>query len=259
MIVPSGTTFTSRQIQPPFPLVTAFTAVLDFIYTLFLFLKSDIPTTIVPAVAISIGVVGIPDATAFAQGLVWLSLHLLAFDTRNQIIGLEEDRLSKPHRPIAAGRISLHAAQLLHLIFVAASLLVSARHGLLVHSVIYLVCTAAYNDGNLARFWQTKSSMIGIGLGICCWGTIVCFDHGRPVSPSSLRALIGTALLLATTVHAQDFRDVVGDAAIGRNTLPMVLPPALARWSLAVLLLGWSAVLIQFWLLPAGAAMPLIP
>ena len=89
--------------------------------------------------------------------------------------------MAKPHRPIAAGRISLQAAQILHLLFSCSSLLLSARYGLLPHSAVYLACAAAYNDGNLARFWASKSAMIGIGLGICCWGTVVCFSKSYVV------------------------------------------------------------------------------
>ncbi|KAL1672707.1 UbiA prenyltransferase family-domain-containing protein [Schizophyllum commune] len=250
-------------------LPTFSTEAAGFLYTLFLFMKSDVTTTIVPAVrtlqsltqgsladnehsqvALGVSLVGIPTASAFLEGLLWLALHLLAFD----IIGLDEDRLSKPHRPIAAGRISLQAAQILHLLFSCSSLLLSARYGLLPHSAVYLACAAAYNDGNLARFWASKSAMIGIGLGICCWGTVVCFNQGRPLAPAAIHALVIVALLLATTVHAQDFRDVAGDAAIGRTTLPMVLPPSFARSSLAVLLVSWSTTLVHFWELPAGVA-----
>lgn len=47
---------------------------------------------------------------------------------------------------------------------------------------------------------------------------------------------------------------MTGDAAIGRTTLPMVLPPSFARLSLAVLLISWSTTLVHFWELPAGVA-----
>ena len=47
---------------------------------------------------------------------------------------------------------------------------------------------------------------------------------------------------------------MAGDAAIGRTTLPMVLPPSFARSSLAVLLVSWSTTLVHFWELPAGVA-----
>ncbi|KAL1660540.1 UbiA prenyltransferase family-domain-containing protein [Schizophyllum commune] len=245
-----STSLTQFLIHGLHSLPTFSTEAAGFLYTLFLFMKSDVTTTIVPAVALGVSLVGIPTASAFLEGLLWLALHLLAFD----IIGLDEDRLSKPHRPIAAGRISLQAAQILHLLFSCSSLLLSARYGLLPHSAIYLACAAAYNDGNLARFWASKSAMIGIGLGICCWGTVVCFNQGRPLAPVAIHALVIVALLLATTVHAQDFRDVAGDAAIGRTTLPMVLPPSFARSSLAVLLVSWSTTLVHFWELPAGVA-----
>ncbi len=51
--------------------------------------------------------------------------------------------------------------------------------------------------------------------------------------------------------HAQDFRDREGDAAIGRKTLAIVMPPTLARWSLMALMFGWTAGLVYLWGPPA--------
>ncbi|KAF7314811.1 Integral membrane protein [Mycena kentingensis (nom. inval.)] len=53
-----------------------------------------------------------------------------------------------------------------------------------------------------------------------------------------------------TTGHAQDFRDVSGDRAVKRKTLPMLLPSPVARWSLAWLLLLWSQILTTVWAPP---------
>lgn len=50
---------------------------------------------------------------------------------------------------------------------------------------------------------------------------------------------------------------MAGDAVIGRKTLPMLLPRALARWGIGILLLTWSTILVAFWDLPAGAALVL--
>ena len=80
-------------------LPTFSTEAAGFLYTLFLFMKSDVTTTIVPAVrtlqsltqgsladnehsqvALGVSLVGIPTASAFLEGLLWLALHLLAFD-----------------------------------------------------------------------------------------------------------------------------------------------------------------------------------
>ncbi|KAL1751273.1 UbiA prenyltransferase family-domain-containing protein [Schizophyllum commune] len=237
-----------------------------FAYTMFLFLKSDIGTVILPTMSLGISLIGVPEAHAFLEGLIWVILHLLAFDVSHsctclapytKIIGLEEDRLSKPHRPIAAGRISVQTSQRLHIVLTVASLLVSMRRGLLVHSASFFVLITMYNDGNLSSSWIMKSGIIAVCIGILCSGVVACFDHDRPLSLTSMHAVILTVLIQATTLHAQDFRDMAGDAVIGRKTLPMILPRALARWGIGILLLTWSTILVAFWDLPAGATLVL--
>ncbi|KAJ7689240.1 hypothetical protein B0H14DRAFT_3906683 [Mycena olivaceomarginata] len=42
------------------------------------------------------------------------------------------------------------------------------------------------------------------------------------------------ALLRLLSGHAQDFRGRFGDAAIGCKTLPLLLPPCIACWLLAL-------------------------
>ncbi|KAI4521563.1 hypothetical protein K525DRAFT_200969 [Schizophyllum commune Loenen D] len=101
--------------------------------------------------------VGPTDPLAFLEGFVWVELHLMAFETKNQIVGLDEDKLSKPDRPIPSGRISPESTQILYVCLVLASLLMSARHGLLVPSAIYLTAIVAYNECSLARNWFFKS------------------------------------------------------------------------------------------------------
>lgn len=50
--------------------------------------------------------------------------------------------------------------------------------------------------------------------------------------------------VLVTTVHAQDFRDVEGDRAIGRNTIPMILPEV-SRLSMPIFLPAWSILIAR--------------
>ncbi|KAI5830055.1 hypothetical protein K523DRAFT_209059, partial [Schizophyllum commune Tattone D] len=105
----------------------------------------------------------------------------------------------------------------------------------------------AYNEGRCARWWWSKSIMGACGYFIYTWGLLTCMAHGNPPSKSAAQALLTTGLIFATTGQAQDFRDREGDAAIGRKTLPIVLPQGLARWSLAVLLFAWTAGLTYLW------------
>jgi 4-hydroxybenzoate polyprenyltransferase len=47
------------------------------------------------------------------------------------------------------------------------------------------------------------------------------------------------ALVILSTIHAQDFRDEVGDKLMGRRTIPIVWPEGSRIWIL-VMLAAWS-------------------
>jgi 1,4-dihydroxy-2-naphthoate octaprenyltransferase len=61
------------------------------------------------------------------------------------------------------------------------------------------------------------------------------------------------AAILATTIQAQDFQDVVGDKAVGRYTLPVAFPN-FSRYTPMVTLVMWSLYLTIMWEItpPAG-------
>lgn len=61
-------------------------------------------------------------------------------------------------------------------------------------------------------------------------------------STMSTRTLISfavNALIIFSTIHAQDFRDEVGDKLMGRRTIPIVWPKGSRVWILAMLT-AWS-------------------
>ena len=58
-------------------------------------------------------------------------------------------------------------------------------------------------------------------------------------------AMIGGVVL--TTAHVQDLPDQEGDSARGRRTVPLEIGDVAARWTVAVLDLGWSLAAGLFW------------
>ncbi|KAJ7126383.1 UbiA prenyltransferase family [Mycena crocata] len=220
---------------------------LDFPKTIFLFSQSDIVPILGPSLAVSLVLAGPTDFAAFIMGFTWLELHLLTFEIKNQMIGVEEDRLAKPNRPIVSGRISMDAAQTLYLVLGVISVLYSVYHHVLLCSIVYMVAIYCYNEGGMSRNWFLKSLLGAMGYVCYCWGTTIIFDHGHNLSQTSVVAIAMSGLIHTTTGHAQDFRDRFGDASIGRKTLPILLPPGLARWSLMALVAGWTAGLIYLW------------
>lgn len=52
--------------------------------------------------------------------------------------------------------------------------------------------------------------------------------------------------IIWTTIQVQDFKDTEGDRLIGRRTMPLDAP-AIARYTVIVTLLAWSAGLTFLW------------
>ncbi|KAJ7437819.1 UbiA prenyltransferase family-domain-containing protein [Mycena galericulata] len=223
--------------------------------TILLFSQSDIVPILGPSLTVSMVLSGPTDFKAFTSGFLWLELHLLTFEIKNQIIGLEEDRLSKPNRPIVSGRLIIEAAQRLYLVVGIISVLYSVYHRVLLCSTIYMVAICCYNEGGMSRNWFLKSFLGSLGYVCYCWGTTIIFDHGGRLSQTSVLAIAISGLVHTTTGHAQDFRDRFGDASIGRKTLAILLPPRVARWSLMALVFAWTTGLIYLWSPPLPVAL----
>jgi hypothetical protein len=65
-------------------------------------------------------------------------------------------------------------------------------------------------------------------------------QHSRRLEPQLLNAVI-----IFTTIHAQDFRDEVGDRAVGRHTIPTEMPE-IGRVSILIGVIGWSIIIGAF-------------
>jgi 4-hydroxybenzoate polyprenyltransferase len=65
------------------------------------------------------------------------------------------------------------------------------------------------------------------------------------ISNHNTRAEATIALIIGTTIHAQDFRDVEGDKLNGRTTLPILLPRG-SRWLAGMGIVAWSIGLSQY-------------
>lgn len=127
-----------------------------------------------------------------------------------------------------------------------------------------------YNELGLDSLWYTKSILNAIG--IVSWNVgaaeivsgiskrfyqyqphyLVYLSTGDISSKGRVElAPYFSAVLIATTIHIQDFRDVEGDRIQGRTTLP-ILFPRLSRFLSGFLVFLWSVVLGLFWRLPIG-------
>jgi hypothetical protein len=62
-----------------------------------------------------------------------------------------------------------------------------------------------------------------------------------------------SAGIILTTIHTQDYKDVLGDTAVGRVTLPIAYP-TLSRVVTAFFLIAWSWGISRTWHLDSVAA-----
>lgn len=66
------------------------------------------------------------------------------------------------------------------------------------------------------------------------------------VDEVALFSIAISAGIYATTIHAQDFKDQIGDRAVGRQTIPIILP-SIARYMVIVPMILWSCSLVLVW------------
>lgn len=234
--------------------------------TLFLFTRTDFKTVVLPqsTFAISIclsgtGQILAPDRDpantmmCIPYMLVWLWLHLLILDVGNQRLpeGILEDAANKPWRPMPTGRLSPGEAQALLRALVPISACVGLVFGSFTPSVGFITLAYLYNDLDASSSGPiTRNLLNTAGLSCLGWGAISCLLGGEISSEGSrlLKAwMTVVAAMLLTTVHAQDFPDLVGDHARGRRTVPLVYGIKWSRLVVAVLAIVWSVTCAAFW------------
>ncbi|KAE9410130.1 hypothetical protein BT96DRAFT_984443 [Gymnopus androsaceus JB14] len=183
----------------------------------------------------------------FALVVFWVWMHLLYFTITNQTFGAspEEDAANKPNRPIPSKRISVEAATILRWLLVPINLALSVYSGTVPSGAAIFILTSIYCGSGGHSHWLTKNGCAAAFYALFEYGATQIADSSEKLSENQLGAIIGSALVTFTTVHAQDFRDDEGDSLLGRRTFTLSFP-VLARVTMPVLLIGWSVALCLF-------------
>jgi 4-hydroxybenzoate polyprenyltransferase len=224
------------------------------IHTLWLFCFNDLKTMVFPSIAF---------AYFHSSQLHWITFlsrlplmfaytwfNLLGFTINNQRHpgSVAEDKLNKPWRPIAAGRLTPSQAHTLGRLSIPIALAVSAFvGGGVVQSALLAIFGTIYNDfGGGDGHWLMRNLLNAAGFTSFASGTLeVALQTSLPQSIIPWIFLI--ALVVGTSVHVQDMYDQPGDAAAGRRTLPLVIGDEMARWSIAVVVTVWSILCPLYW------------
>lgn len=78
-------------------------------------------------------------------------------------------------------------------------------------------------------------------------GAVSVATRGSDFTIQGLQWFAFMGAVIFTTVQMQDLEDVVGDAARGRRTVPLVIGDRHCRWSIAILVPIWSVGAYRFW------------
>jgi 4-hydroxybenzoate polyprenyltransferase len=218
------------------------------------FVSQDLPGSIVPALLFLIAAwrnqaASLDDLLrGVLYGAILFFLYAYTFCVSNQMVGVEEDRLNNPERPLAAGLISDRGARQRLLISMALYTFCGWQFGVLEWVFLWQLVTLLYNFGGWSRHWFTKNLSMALGSLAqlaCAWQLI------GPITGDARRWVILLSFVVFAIIAVQDLRDIEGDRESGRRTLPLVWGEKMTR---TLLTIGFSAlpVLLADWLLLAG-------
>jgi len=220
------------------------------LWTLFLFTKSDIKTTLIPISVFASVAAPVHSWIHFLQSFFWIWLHLLQFDVSNQTLDPEEDNHNKRDRPLPSGRITLYHAKLLRWFLVPACFLYSWTFSaqVLNSSIALVFFTVLYDElGAHAGHWAVRNAVNACGFCAFEFGSsLVAGADNTQLDSVGLLAVALSVGIFATTIHSQDFKDQDGDRQIGRQTIPLVMPH-IARHTILIAMIAWSCFLSRVW------------
>ncbi|MFO0604638.1 MAG: UbiA family prenyltransferase [Polyangiales bacterium] len=223
------------------------------------FVRNDVWAGLVPGVAFTFAAARSGGASLggvlrpLAVSAVYFWLYLYGHTLANQLVGVEEDRINKPDRPIPAGLVTPRGAAVRLAATVALFLAYAGAAGALRWAALWVVTFLLLNFWG-HRHWFFKNSLpMGVGALAMMGGA---WELARPLTPTAWRVMLTVAGFVSATSPLQDLRDVAGDLVLRRRTLPVAIGELPARVVLAVAVVAWLPVAWRFLVAPApdGAA-----
>jgi hypothetical protein len=219
------------------------------------FISNDLWSTVLPASCFVVAAIGHagpgPARTALivAGGLVYFWLFVYGSSLINQITGVAEDRLNKPFRPLVTGDSSYEGAKrrlvAVHVLFPALGLLLGVVEWALLWQLLFML----HYVGGGHRHWLAKNLLIALGVVAqlaAAWQMVT------PITAPVRHWIATLAALTFLIIGVQDLRDVAGDRALHRRTMPIALGDLWCRRFFALGFLALLPVVHFVMVAPAG-------
>ena len=187
---------------------------------------------------------------------LWIWCNLLPFTIGNQRQdgSILEDSENKPWRPLPSKRITKDDASDLMLFSYFLAFALSTFVGGTPQCVILMGLGYWHNDlGGGDGHYAIRNLLNGLGYLCFTSGSqaVISNEATWSLKPAAYQWMLLLAVVIFTTIQAQDMRDQEGDRLRGRRTLPLVIGDKAARYSIVVSICFWSILCPMFWRLRA--------
>ena len=203
-----------------------------------------------------LGIIFVGEIFQIGRFITVLSVLLLGWGVNqviNDLVGLKEDRINAPHRPLVTGELPVLAAVVLSLLLFILGAIVTFilnTKALILYVVVFFI--------NIGYEYSKKVPLLGnIVFGIllvpCLYYSAMCVHNtGLEILLDKKLFLLAVAVLLIniTLVFFTYYKDFPGDKVAGKKTLIVRLTPQKARY------LNWFVSAFPFILLPFVCILP---
>lgn len=183
----------------------------------------------------------------------WLTPYVYILNLSNQIMGVDEDRINKPDRPIPSGKVTLEGARRRWVVTLSLFLGIAVfERTLLPETICWTFMVAFLSLTSAGNHWFGKNC---VAMSMGTWALLS--GSWNAIAPATLQSehyIIAVSIWVGLTAHIQDLRDMKGDAVVGRKTLPLVFGDDGSRWIITFLFIPAA-----FWVLWMGDIVPLAP
>lgn len=231
---------------------------------LWMLTKDDLPTLIFPNT-----VFGICSAIACARAsgsdistfqilcrlpevFLFNYTNLIVFDLSNQRDpeSAVEDKINKPWRPVPAGLLTCDEMRQLLMLAIPCVLLFNIfALGTGTQTAILFILTWINNDLKAAdESWFLKNGMVALALGFYNFGSLkVALGNETLISNRELGWIVIISIIILSSMHVQDLKDVAGDRLKGRETIPIIIGLEATRWTLIPPIILGTVVSTFYW------------
>ncbi|KJA22868.1 hypothetical protein HYPSUDRAFT_138699 [Hypholoma sublateritium FD-334 SS-4] len=218
------------------------------IHTILLFTWTDYKTIFLPITIFAITTSPYHSSVHLLQACLWTWIHGLLCNVSNQVMSRDEDTINHPWRPLPAGRVTQLQALQLRWFMVALCILWSTTYGkeLTPITLSLITLTFLYDEVGLSSHPFGKNACNACAYAAFEFGAVTIMGNFQYPDHISETAVALSAMVILTTIQAQDFQDVEGDLASKRITFPIYAPEFSRLFTFLVIPL-WTVGLVCYW------------